>query len=146
MLYSVCSPQALKVLQLQVQHLHEENHALKENNKVLLAKKPRQKWCVEVPDELVAHEQTISLYACKYSMTVEMFLDNDLITKKCPDSPILFNSNDHYKTALTQESAFLDELYTHFPEHVHQAMQSVYFKDLIHHTFCSVLVIIWHIL
>ncbi|KAG2047845.1 hypothetical protein BDR06DRAFT_844535, partial [Suillus hirtellus] len=64
--------QALKVLQLQVQRLHEENHALKENNKVLLAEKPKWKWHVEVPDELVAHEQTISLYAHKYSMTVEM--------------------------------------------------------------------------
>ncbi|KAG1907528.1 uncharacterized protein F5891DRAFT_1180531 [Suillus fuscotomentosus] len=125
MSYSICSPHALKVLQLQVQHLHKENCALKENNKVLLAEKPKQKQHVEAPDKLVAHEQTISLYAHKYSMTVEMFLDNDLITKKCPDSPTLFNSNDHYKTTLTQESAFLDELYAHFPEHVHQAMQSV---------------------
>ncbi|KAG1899551.1 uncharacterized protein F5891DRAFT_981076 [Suillus fuscotomentosus] len=53
--------EALKVLQLQVQHLHEENCALKENNKVLLAEKPKQKQHVEAPDELVAHEQTISL-------------------------------------------------------------------------------------
>ncbi|KAG2358311.1 hypothetical protein BDR07DRAFT_1255108, partial [Suillus spraguei] len=64
--------QALKTLQLEVQHLREDNHALKESNKVLLAEKPKWKWRVEAPDKLVAHEQTISLYAHKYGMTVEM--------------------------------------------------------------------------
>ncbi|KAG1861503.1 hypothetical protein DFJ58DRAFT_646215, partial [Suillus subalutaceus] len=63
---------ALEVLQLEVQHLRKENRALKENNKVLLAEKPKWKWRIEAPDEFVAHEQTISLYARKYGMTVEM--------------------------------------------------------------------------
>ncbi|KAG1725031.1 hypothetical protein EDB19DRAFT_1833934 [Suillus lakei] len=123
---------AVKALQLEVQRLCEENRALKEKNKVLLAEKPKRKWHVEAPDELVAHEQTISLYARKYGMTVEMFPDNELLTKKLPDSPTPFNSHDHYKTAATQESAFLDELYNHFPEHIHRAIQSMYFKDLVH--------------
>ncbi|KAG1888650.1 hypothetical protein F4604DRAFT_1674305 [Suillus subluteus] len=127
--------EALKVLQLEVQHLRKENRALKENNKVLLAEKPKRKRRVEAPDELVAHKQTISLYARKYSMTVEMFPDSELLTKKRPDSPMPFNSHDRYKTASTQESAFLDELYAHFPERVHRAMESVYFKDLVHHMF-----------
>ncbi|KAG1886829.1 uncharacterized protein F5891DRAFT_923654, partial [Suillus fuscotomentosus] len=123
--------EALKALQLKVQCLQEENRALKEKNKILLAEKPKRKCRVEAPDELVAHEQTISLYARKYGMTVEMFPDNELLTKKPPDSPTPFNSHDRYRTASTQESAFLDELYTHFPECVHRAMQSVYFKDLV---------------
>jgi hypothetical protein len=75
-------------------------------------------------------------------MTVEMFPDNELLTKKLPDSPTPFNSHDRYKTAATQESAFLDELYSHFPERVHRAIQSVYFKDLVRHIFCFVLAII----
>ncbi|KAG2342602.1 hypothetical protein BDR05DRAFT_867664, partial [Suillus weaverae] len=64
--------QALKVLQLEVQQLCEDNCALKEKNKVLVAEKPKWKWCVEAPDALIAHEQTISLYAHKYGMMVEM--------------------------------------------------------------------------
>ncbi|KAG1771614.1 hypothetical protein EV702DRAFT_1201936 [Suillus placidus] len=123
--------EALKALQLEVQRLRKDNRALKENNKVLLAKKPKRKRRVEAPDELVAHEQTISLYARKYGMTVETFPDSELLTKKCPDSPTPFNSQDHYKTVLTQESAFLDELYAHFLERIHRAMESVYFKDLV---------------
>ncbi|KAG1833273.1 hypothetical protein F4604DRAFT_1945536 [Suillus subluteus] len=114
--------EAVKALQLEVQHLCTENRALKEKNKVLLAEKPKWKRHVEAPDELVAHEQTISLYARKYGMTVEMFPDNELLTKKLPDSPTPFNSHDHYKTAATQESAFLDELYSHFPERVHKCI------------------------
>jgi hypothetical protein len=74
-------------------------------------------------------------------MTVEMFLDSELLTKKCPDSPTPFNSMDRYKTLATQESAFLDELYTHFPERIHKAvMGSMYFKDLVcHNTLLFVL-------
>ncbi|KAG2056807.1 hypothetical protein BDR06DRAFT_860788, partial [Suillus hirtellus] len=64
--------QALKALQLEVQQLHADNRALKEKNKVLVSEKPKRKWRVEAPDALVTHEQTISLYACKYGMTVEM--------------------------------------------------------------------------
>ncbi|KAG2085139.1 hypothetical protein BD769DRAFT_1681804 [Suillus cothurnatus] len=125
--------EAVKALQLEVQRLCAENRTLKEKNKVLLAEKPKRKQRVEAPDELVAHEQTISLYARKYGMTVEMFPDNELLTKKLPDLPTPFNiSHDRYKTAATQESAFLDELYSHFPERVHRAIQSVYFKDLVH--------------
>ncbi|KAG2103790.1 uncharacterized protein F5147DRAFT_534647, partial [Suillus discolor] len=124
--------QAVKALQLEVQRLCKENRALKEKNKVLLAEKPKRKRRVEAPDELVAHEQTISLYARKYGMTVEMFPDNELLTKKLPDLPTPFDSHDRYKTAATQETAFLDELYKHFPERVHRAIQSVYFKDLVH--------------
>ncbi|KAG1882449.1 hypothetical protein F4604DRAFT_1535432, partial [Suillus subluteus] len=64
--------QALKVLQLEIQRLREDNRALKENNKVLVAEKPKWKWRGEALDALIAHEQTISLYAHKYGMTVEM--------------------------------------------------------------------------
>ncbi|KAG1873466.1 hypothetical protein C8R48DRAFT_551597, partial [Suillus tomentosus] len=64
--------QALKALQLEVQQLRADNRALKEKNKVLVSEKPKRKRRVEAPDALVAHEQTISLYARKYGMTVEM--------------------------------------------------------------------------
>ncbi|KAG1858283.1 hypothetical protein C8R48DRAFT_580552, partial [Suillus tomentosus] len=63
---------ALKALQVQVQKLVEDNHTLREENKVLIAEKPKQKCRAEAPDELVAHEQTITLYARKYGLTVEM--------------------------------------------------------------------------
>lgn len=79
-------------------------------------------------------------------MTVEMFPDSELLTKKRPDSPTPFDSHDRYKTASTQESALLDELYVHFPERVHRAMQSVYFKDLVRDTFfCSSYYLIYSI-
>jgi hypothetical protein len=65
-------------------------------------------------------------------MTVEIFPDSELLIKKCPNSPTPFNSADCYKTAATQESAFLDELYTHFPENIYETvMGSEYFKDLV---------------
>ncbi|KAG1762611.1 hypothetical protein EDD22DRAFT_1026726 [Suillus occidentalis] len=118
---------------LEVQQLRADNRALKEKNKVLVSEKPKRKRRVEAPDALVAHEQTISLYARKYGMTVEMFPDSELLIKKRPDSPTPFNSADRYKTSATQESAFLDELYTHFPERIHETvMGSEYFKDLVH--------------
>ncbi|KAG2122853.1 hypothetical protein BD769DRAFT_1670481 [Suillus cothurnatus] len=86
----------------------------------------------KAPDALVAHEQTILLYDHKYGMTVEMFPNSELLIKKCPNSPTPFNSADYYKMAATQESAFLDELFTHFPEHIHETvMRSKYFKDLV---------------
>jgi hypothetical protein len=49
------------MLQIDIQKLHEENRALKEENKVLLAEKPKQKQKVnaEPLKELVAHETTI---------------------------------------------------------------------------------------
>jgi len=138
---TLSSIQALKALQLELQRLREDNRALKENNKVLVAEKPKRKRRVEAPNALVAHEQTISLYARKYGMTVEMFPDSELLTKKCPDLPTPFNSIDCYKTLATQESAFLDKLYTHFPERIHEAvMGSMYFKDLVcHNTLLFVL-------
>ncbi|KAG1758944.1 hypothetical protein EDD22DRAFT_996589 [Suillus occidentalis] len=125
--------EALKALQLEVQQLRADNRALKEKNKVLVSEKPKRKRRVEAPDALVAHEQTISLYARKYGMTAEMFPDSELLIKKRPDSPTPFNSADRYKTSATQESAFLDELYAHFPECIHEmVMGSEYFKDLVH--------------
>ncbi|KAG1862821.1 hypothetical protein DFJ58DRAFT_725304 [Suillus subalutaceus] len=123
---------ALKAMQLEIQQLRDDNRTLKENNKVLVAEKPKRKQCVDAPDALVAHEQTISLYAREYGMMVEMFPDSELLMKKCLDLCTPFNSIDRYKTSATQESAFLDELYTHFPERIHDAvMGSMYFKDLV---------------
>ncbi|KAG1765964.1 hypothetical protein EDD22DRAFT_1013682 [Suillus occidentalis] len=100
---------ALKALQLEVQQLRADNRALKEKNKVLVSEKPKRK------------------------RRLEMFPDSELLIKKRPDSPTPFNSADRYKTSATQESAFLDELYTHFPERIHETvMGSEYFKDLVH--------------
>ncbi|KAG2047494.1 hypothetical protein BDR06DRAFT_1013789 [Suillus hirtellus] len=98
--------EALKALQVQVQKLVEDNHTLS-------------------PDELVAHEQTITLYACKYGLTVEMFPNPDLLSKPCPENPTPFDSRDQYLTAMTQESAFLNKLFHHFPDHVHSTMEKV---------------------
>ncbi|KAG1801162.1 uncharacterized protein BJ212DRAFT_1305129 [Suillus subaureus] len=117
-------PIALKVLQIQVQKLAEENRTLHEENKVLIAEKPKCKRHTEAPDELLAHEQTITLYARKYGMTVEMFPNADLFSKQCPENPTPFNSRDQYLTAMTQESAFLDELFQHFPDRLHGVMES----------------------
>jgi len=71
------------------------------------------------------------LYARKYGMTVEMFPDSDLLSRKRPESPTPFTSIDRYKTGLTRESAFLDELYAHFPSRLHEAMESAFFKNLV---------------
>ncbi|KAG2073421.1 hypothetical protein BDR04DRAFT_1152189 [Suillus decipiens] len=123
--------EALKALQVQVQKLIEDNCTLRKENKVLISEKPKCKHCVEVPDELLAHEQTITLYAHKYGMTIEMFPNAELLSKQCPENPTPFNSRDRYLTALTQESAFLDELFQHFPSHLHSIMESSYFSDLV---------------
>ncbi|KAG1751723.1 hypothetical protein EDB19DRAFT_1903667 [Suillus lakei] len=123
--------EALKALQVQVQKLVEDNHTLREENKTLIAEKPKRKCCAEAPDELLAHEQTITLFARKYGLTVEMFPNSDLLSKPRPENPTPFNSRDRYLTAMVQESAFLDELFQHFPNHVHSAMESLYFSDLV---------------
>ncbi|KAG1901004.1 uncharacterized protein F5891DRAFT_1188113 [Suillus fuscotomentosus] len=123
--------EALKALQVQVQKLVEDNYTLHEENKVLITEKPKRKCRVEAPDELVAHEQTIILYARKYGLTAEMFPNPDLLSKPHPENPTSFDSRDQYLTAMTQESAFLNELFHHFPDHVHSAMESLYFSDLI---------------
>ncbi|KAG2144053.1 hypothetical protein BD769DRAFT_1661475 [Suillus cothurnatus] len=123
--------EALKVLQVQVQKLVEDNCTLCEENKVLISEKPKCKYCVEAPDELLAHEQMITLYARKYGMTIEMFPNAELLSKQCPENPTLFNTRDQYLTALTQESAFLDELFQHFPSCLHSIMESLYFSDLV---------------
>ncbi|KAG2053284.1 hypothetical protein BDR06DRAFT_1008913 [Suillus hirtellus] len=83
---------ALKALQIQVQKLAEENRTLREENKVLVAEKPKRRHRTEAPDELLAHEQTITLYARKYGMTVEMFPNTDLFSKQRPENPTAFNS------------------------------------------------------
>ncbi|OAX43058.1 hypothetical protein K503DRAFT_796600 [Rhizopogon vinicolor AM-OR11-026] len=123
--------EAMKVLQVQVQKLVEDNRSLREENKILIAEKPKRKRRGEPPEELVVHEQTITLHARKYGMTVEMFPNSDLLNKTCPEDPTLFNSCDRYLTAMTQESAFLDELYHHFPNGVHCVMESTFFSDIV---------------
>ncbi|KAG2740944.1 hypothetical protein P692DRAFT_20851225 [Suillus brevipes Sb2] len=72
-----------------------------EENKAL---KEENKVNAEPPQELVAHETAIVINA---------------------------RNIDRYKTALTQESAFLDELYHGFPERVHVIMESSYFAELV---------------
>lgn len=119
------------MLQIQVQKLVEDNRTLREENKVLIAEKPKRKCRAEAPDELLAHKQTITLHAHKYSMTVEMFPNTDLFSMQRPENPTPFNSRDRYLMAMTQESAFLDELYQHFPSRLHSIMESSYFSDLI---------------
>jgi hypothetical protein len=64
-------------------------------------------------------------------MMIEMFPSSDLLNKHLPDSPTPFDSTDRYATESTQESAFLDELYHHFPKSLHKVMESSYFSDLI---------------
>ncbi|KAG1879450.1 hypothetical protein C8R48DRAFT_668287 [Suillus tomentosus] len=81
----------LKMLQVRMQKLQEENRTIKEENKTLHAEKPN------------VHEETISIYARKYGMMIEMF----------------------------PKSAFLDKLYHHFPELLHKVMESSYFSDLV---------------
>ncbi|KAG2124584.1 uncharacterized protein EDB93DRAFT_1258733 [Suillus bovinus] len=123
--------ETLRVLQVQMQRLQEENRSIKEENKTLHAEKPKQKWCADTQHELSAHEDIITIYARKYGMMVEMFPSGNLLNSKLPESPTLFNSPDQYMTAATQDSAFLDELYQHFPESLHKMMESSYFSDLV---------------
>lgn len=120
-------------MQVNIQKLREENKELKEENKVLLSERPKRKRKVnaEPPDELIVHETAIVINSRKYGMMNEMFPSKDLLIKLRPSSPTPFDSVDRYKTALTQESAFLDELYHVFPERVHAVMESSYFADLV---------------
>ncbi|KAG1773662.1 hypothetical protein EV702DRAFT_1048217 [Suillus placidus] len=103
----------------------------KKENKTLHAEKPKRKRRANAHDELSVHEETISIYARKYGMMIEMFPSSDLLNKRLPDSPTPFDSTDRYATASTQESAFLDELYRHFPTSLHKVMESSYFSDLM---------------
>ncbi|KAG1772534.1 hypothetical protein EV702DRAFT_930212, partial [Suillus placidus] len=121
----------LKMLQVQMQKLQEDNRTIKEENKTLHAEKPKRKQRANAHDELSVHEETISIYARKYGMMIEMFPSSDLLNKRLPDSPTPFDSTDRYATASTQESAFLDELYRHFPTLLHKVMESSYFSDLV---------------
>jgi hypothetical protein len=114
-----------------MQKLQEENRTIKEENKTLHAAKPKRKRRADAHDELSVHEETISIYARKYGMMIEMFPSSDLLNKRLPDSPTPFDSTDRYVTESTQESAFLDELYHHFPKSLHKVMESSYFSDLV---------------
>lgn len=114
-----------------MQQLQEENKSIKEENKTLHAEKPKQKRRVDTQHEFSIHEDTITIYAHKYGMMVEMFPSGELLNKKLPECPTPFDSSGRYTTDATQESAFLDELYRHFPESVHKIMQSSYFSDLV---------------
>lgn len=140
--------QALKALQIDIQKLCEENRALKKENKVLLAEKPKQKRKVnaEPSEELVAHETMIIINARKYGMMTEMFPSKDLLNKLLPSSLTPFDSVDRYKTAPTQESTFLDELYHGFSERVHVVMESSYFAELVsnflHWTYVLILTMV----
>ncbi|KAG1804748.1 uncharacterized protein HD556DRAFT_1436926 [Suillus plorans] len=87
--------ETLKALQIHIQRLQDENKSIKEENKTLLADKPKRKRRADTQHELSAHEDTITIYAP------------------------------------TQDSAFLDELYHHFPESLHKVMESSYFSDLV---------------
>ncbi|KAG2343755.1 hypothetical protein BDR05DRAFT_859604, partial [Suillus weaverae] len=64
--------QVLKALQVQMQRLQDENKSIKEENKTLRAEKPKQKWRADTQHELSVHKDTITIYACKYGMMVEM--------------------------------------------------------------------------
>ncbi|KAG2744084.1 hypothetical protein P692DRAFT_20746319, partial [Suillus brevipes Sb2] len=123
--------QVLKTLQVQMQRLQDENKSIKEENKTLRAEKPKRKWHVDTQHELSVHEDTITIYARKYGMMMEMFPSSDLLNKKLPEAPTPFDSPDRYKTAATQDSAFLHELYHHFPESLHKIMESSYFSDMV---------------
>ncbi|KAG1745377.1 uncharacterized protein EDB91DRAFT_1246240 [Suillus paluster] len=76
--------------------LREENRALKEENKVLLAEKPKRKRKVNAapPEELITHETVIVINTCKYGMMMEMFPSKDLLNKLLPLSPTPFDSVD----------------------------------------------------
>lgn len=114
-----------------MQQLQDENRSIKEENKTLRAEKPKRKRRADTQHELSVHEDTITIYARKYGMMVEMFPSSELLNKKLPENPTAFDSPDWYKTAATQDSAFLDELYQHFPESLHKIMESSYFSDVV---------------
>lgn len=114
-----------------MQQLQDENRSIKEENKTLRAEKPKRKRRADTQHELSVHEDTITIYARKYGMMVEMFPSSELLNKKLPENPTAFDSPDRYKTAATQDSAFLDELYQHFPELLHKIMESSYFSDVV---------------
>lgn len=118
-----------------MQRLQDENKSIKEENKTLRAEKPKRKRRVDTQHELSVHEDTITIYAHKYGMMMEMFPSSDLLNKKLPEAPTPFDSPDRYKTAVTQDSAFLHELYHHFPKSLHKIMESSYFSDMV----CSLL-------
>ncbi|KAG1902644.1 uncharacterized protein F5891DRAFT_1186295 [Suillus fuscotomentosus] len=123
--------EVLKTLQVQMQRLQDENKSIKEENKTLRAEKPKRKRRMDTQHELSVHEDTITIYARKYGMMMEMFPSSDLLNKKLPEAPTPFDSPDRYKTAATQDSAFLHELYHHFPESLHKIMESSYFSDMV---------------
>ncbi|KAG1888601.1 hypothetical protein F4604DRAFT_1915604 [Suillus subluteus] len=116
---------ALKAMQLEIQRLRDDNRTLKENNKM----------------HLLLMSKLFHCMLSKYGMTVEMFPNSELIMKKCLDLRTLFNSIDCYKTSATQESAFLDELYTHFPERIHDCSNGKYVLQrprMLYFAFCAV--------
>ncbi|KAG2067657.1 hypothetical protein BDR04DRAFT_1158782 [Suillus decipiens] len=123
--------ETLKVLQVQIQWLQEENKSIKEENKTLHAEKPKWKWHVDTQHKFSVHKDTITIYAHKYGMMVEMFPSGKLLNKKLPECLTLFDSSGQYTTEVIQESTFLDELYCHFPELMHKIMQSSYFSNLV---------------
>ncbi|KAG2029367.1 hypothetical protein BDR03DRAFT_987803 [Suillus americanus] len=67
---------ALKAMQLEIQRLCDDNRTLKENNK-----------------------QSISLYARKYGMMVEMFPDSELLMKKCPGPNLVIQPTNMEESA-----------------------------------------------
>lgn len=124
-----------------MQRLQAENKSIKEENKTLHADKPKRKRRANTQHEFSVHEDTITIYARKYGMMVEMFPSSELLNKKRPASPTAFNSSERYVTAAMEESAFLDELYHHFPESLHKVMESSYFSDLVCQVFTRLLAI-----
>ncbi|KAG1879728.1 hypothetical protein F4604DRAFT_1922928 [Suillus subluteus] len=123
--------ETLKALQVQMQRLQAENRSIKEENKTLHADKPKRKRRADTQHEFSVHEDTITIYARKHGMMVEMFPSSELLNKKRPASPTAFDSSERYVTAATEETAFLDELYRHFPELLHKVMESSFFSDLV---------------
>ncbi|KAG1812020.1 hypothetical protein EV424DRAFT_1542240 [Suillus variegatus] len=93
----------LKVLQVQIQRLSEENRSIKEENKTLCAEKPKQKCCADMQHELSIYEDTITVYAstqdsafldelyhhCPESLhkVMETSYFSDLVLKSIPDAP-----------------------------------------------------------
>jgi hypothetical protein len=66
---------------------------------------------MDTQHKVSVHKDTITIYACKYDIMVDMFSSSKLLNKKLPDSSTLFNSPNQYVTAAMQDSAFLDKLY-----------------------------------
>jgi hypothetical protein len=75
-----------------MQWLQEENRSIKEENKTLHAEKPKRKRRADTQHELSIHEDTITIYARKYGMMVEMFPTVELLNKKLPLFPTPFDS------------------------------------------------------